>query len=282
MPASSGRARIALRRIHIRLALALFLPTFASAFRAPPGASAYPDAAPSVTVRGRVIDRESGQPVANAQVLFAEARKRAYTDRDGAFEVGGLPQGEHHFSVTQLGYLRVQQLLVVPARGTSFTVRLTRDPVMLQRISVQADRLEARRQRTALASRVFDEKEIGMYRRSSGVQLVSDRAGLRLLGCGDPGEAQAGCAWIRGAPDRVAVVVDEQLQRQGMDDLGLVPLNEIYRMEVYSGGEMIVVYTKQFMRTMLAHNRPLYPLSAYLQMQHGVGLQHGNGVGLQP
>jgi hypothetical protein len=280
MNARPHGARIALRRIQMGSLRTLAAASIAALLLAPAPLSASPAPAQAVIVRGRVIDRESGQPVANAQVMFAEARKRAYTDHEGAFEVGGLPPGEQHLSVTQLGYLRVQQVLVLSAGGASLTVSLTRDPVMLERIGVQVDRLEARRGHTPLASRVFDAKEIGAYRRSSGVQFVGDRTGLRFMGCGDPGEAVGGCAWVRGAPGRIAVVIDEQLQSHGMEDLSLVPLNEVYRIEVY-GGEMIVVYTKQFMRTLIAHNRPLHPLWAYRAMQRGIETQRSAGVGLQ-
>lgn len=273
-------ARIALRRNRITQVRTLSLAALAALLLSPSHLSAAPRDDAAVTVRGRVIDRESGQPVASAQVVFAEAGERAYTDREGGFEVGGLAPGEHHFSVTQLGYLRVQQVLVLSG-GASFTVKLTRDPVMLERISVQVDRLESRRLRSALASRVFDEKEIGMYRRSSAVQFVTERTGLRPVGCGDMGETEPGCAWVRGEPSRVAVVIDERLQNYGMEDLGVVPLNDIYRIEVYGGGEMVVVYTKQFMRTIIGRNLPLHPLSAYLQMQHGINLQRSGGVGLQ-
>ena len=231
------------------------------------------EAAATVTVRGRVIDRASGQPIAGARVEFPQAKERLYTDGDGYFAVRGLPEGEQPISIVHLGHLRVMQSVSLRPGEHSFVIRMTADEVALQAITVSVNRMESRRIHSPMMSRVWGDSALARFRQPSTRAFLAANAGLQPTRCGSADLGEGSCAWIRGEPARVTVILDEQLALGGLDDLiGIAP-QDLYRVEVYRGGGLVVAYTKQFVQT-LAHNRsPLHPFSAFDRQAEAMGLQ---------
>jgi len=56
------------------------------------------------TVQGRVLDRETGSPVAGASVTTSPATGAFVTDADGAFSAGEVLTGSYTISANRLGY----------------------------------------------------------------------------------------------------------------------------------------------------------------------------------
>jgi hypothetical protein len=222
------------------------------------------------TVRGRVVEAATGNPVAGAFVAIPELRKRAYTDRTGTFTLTDVPVGPQRLEVSEIGFRGVQQPLTVPA-GDTLTVRLEPDPVVLQGITAQVDRMEYRRVHSTMASSTFDEHRIAAFGHPNPVDFLRNAANLRIAPCNGNdlyggAFAQGECVRSRGSMERVQVVLDEHVERGGIDMLNAIPLQEIYRMEVYEGGALILVYTKQFMQGILRTHRELHPLNAFRRM----------------
>ena len=65
----------------------------------------------NAVVRGRVLDRSTGDPIARAIVLLEE-RVMALTAADGRFAIDALSLGSYEFTVRRLGFARVR----APAR----------------------------------------------------------------------------------------------------------------------------------------------------------------------
>src|SRR5436190_18892092 len=61
------------------------------------------------SVRGRVTDAKTGQPVSNATVLIEQTRFGARTDEDGRYRITGVPGGTYTVTARRLGYQRVAQ-----------------------------------------------------------------------------------------------------------------------------------------------------------------------------
>jgi len=57
-----------------------------------------------VTLRGRVIDAQTGEPIAKALVSIRNRRVEAVTDAGGRFVLTGVPPGEAEIVVTTVGY----------------------------------------------------------------------------------------------------------------------------------------------------------------------------------
>jgi hypothetical protein len=222
------------------------------------------------TVRGRVVEVATGSPVAGAYVAIPELRKRAYTDRTGTFTLTDVPAGAQRLEVRQIGFQASEQSLAVPS-ADSLTVRLTPDPVTLQGITAQVDRLEFRRVHATLASATFNAQQMATFGHPNPVDFLRNVANLRLAPCNGSdlyggAFARGECVRSRGGMERVQLVLDEHVERGGIDMLNAMPLQEIYRIEVYEGGALLFVYTKQFMQAMLRTHRELHPLNAFRRM----------------
>ncbi len=77
-----------------------------------------------VTVRGRVVDAESKQPVDQADVLVVGTDRRTTTDEHGRFVLEGVPAGTWTLSVQRLGFAPLRRELVV-AEGAEQSLELT-------------------------------------------------------------------------------------------------------------------------------------------------------------
>ncbi|MEA3403643.1 MAG: carboxypeptidase regulatory-like domain-containing protein [Armatimonadota bacterium] len=78
------------------------------------------DTAITGTVSGTVSDVETEEPVVNAFVQFtppdaAEPLVAGYTDNDGAFIIGGIPEGERQVTVEAGGYLPRSEVVKITA-----------------------------------------------------------------------------------------------------------------------------------------------------------------------
>ncbi|MCP4571627.1 MAG: DUF3520 domain-containing protein [bacterium] len=81
--------------------------TLAGAESAAP-AEAVPPPPPRATVRGRVVDADTGEPLANANVLLAGTNRGVATDEDGRFTFQGLdPADSVRLEIRYLGYDQV-------------------------------------------------------------------------------------------------------------------------------------------------------------------------------
>lgn len=101
------------------------------------------DPGASVTLRGRVIDAQTGEPIAKALVSVRNREAEAVTSADGRFVLGGVAPGEAEIAVTTVGY--------GPARRTVHAGPETED--LEVRLSQEALR---RREDVAVAASPFD------------------------------------------------------------------------------------------------------------------------------
>lgn len=81
---------------------------------------AWPQAIPHVRVKGRVTDKDSQQPLADATValLYAKDSSRAasgFTDKNGAFVLEGATPGAYQLLITYIGYQQQLKPVSIPA-----------------------------------------------------------------------------------------------------------------------------------------------------------------------
>jgi hypothetical protein len=248
-----------------------------------PAASVAQQTRPS-DVRGKVVDAATGDPVAGAMVTVTGARRRAYTDRTGTFTVAGVAAGGHLLRVAQLGYAAVELAVAVPS-ADSLTVRMTAEPLTLQGITAQVDRMEYRRIHSTMASRSYDQGQIATFGHPNPVDFLRTVGNLRIARCNDrdaSGGVAGECVTSRGVPERVQVVVDEHVERGGIAILNTMPLQDIYRIEVYEGGTIVLAYTKQFMQAMVRTQRALLPLNAFRRMTEAASPRSTPGLSPDP
>lgn len=101
----------------------------------------------SHALRGRVIERATSQPIAQATLILGESR-RAITNQQGEFEFRGLAPGGYSLMVEALGYSTVFTSLVVNQDVTG-EIRMDPAPITLDTLLVQLRRF-------TLTGRVID------------------------------------------------------------------------------------------------------------------------------
>jgi hypothetical protein len=97
-------------------------------------AAAAPHAAHAQTLQGRVLDRATQQPVADAEITLVDAQGEAAgtarSEADGSFQVAGTAAGEYRLAARKLGYQVMLSNVVQLAEGQALMVeaRLTPQP----------------------------------------------------------------------------------------------------------------------------------------------------------
>jgi Carboxypeptidase regulatory-like domain len=107
-----------------------------------PAAHAQTDNAPQGVITGRVID-ETGQPVANAQIIVSSPRGRANTssDLEGRFSTDNLPRSTYTISVSAPGYFDSSGLAAEHGErtyyqpGDTVTINLSKGGVITGRVT---------------------------------------------------------------------------------------------------------------------------------------------------
>ncbi len=89
-------------------------------------------------LRGRVVERESGDPIRSARVVLNELGQATLTDADGRFDFPALDPGAYHLEVEALGYLPSGRRRVEVEAGGHATasISLAANPLVLAEIVV--------------------------------------------------------------------------------------------------------------------------------------------------
>lgn len=69
------------------------------------------------TVKGRVLDKETGAALPGATVIVENTSIGAATDPDGKFTIHGVPSGAQRIKVSYLGYQSITVDVTVPEDG---------------------------------------------------------------------------------------------------------------------------------------------------------------------
>jgi len=156
---------------------------------------------PASTIRGRVLDRDTGTPLDGATVRLPGLGLGRITDLQGWFRFDDVPLGTHGLLVEALGYsTRTDSLTLSAGQLLDLTVTLSVDPIPMEGITVTArPRWLAstgffRRQENANAysGRQWGREEIearhavfiqDILTTAPGIQMKADRTGkVRLFG----------------------------------------------------------------------------------------------------
>jgi Carboxypeptidase regulatory-like domain len=114
-----------------------------------------PPPAPAIT--GRVIDGESGAPLAEAVVAVTDLDRVTLTDAEGRYTLDAIPPGPQHVVVRRLGYSSETFHALVPRQGTlEIHVALRPEPIQL-------DAIEMIEVRGRIPLRGFDSEEGPAY-----------------------------------------------------------------------------------------------------------------------
>jgi outer membrane cobalamin receptor len=93
-----------------------------------------------VTLRGRVTDAQTGEPMAKVKVIVIGSEHRAATDERGAFVIQGLTEGEVELYITTVGYGLVKKRVTLKAgEETNLPIALNQESApLLSTVTVTA------------------------------------------------------------------------------------------------------------------------------------------------
>ena len=219
-------------------ALALLAPSVSLALPLLPPVAAAATPAQEVTIRGTVIDAESGDAVAGAQVLVRSTRLRALTGAEGRFEIP-LPDGTARIDliVTALGYRTLERTVDLEATSRNpLEIALQRTPFELPGVTVTASRGNARSGEAPVSVSVIGRDELRRRDVTSLNEALPFAQGVTFNAGQMDIRGSSGIA--RGVGSRVLMLLDGHRVMTGVGsaiDFGLMPLLDVERIEIVKG-----------------------------------------------
>lgn len=210
------------------------------------------------TLQGVIVDEGSGDGLAGA-LLRIEGRNRAVlANRDGRFRVPDLEFGRYYVTVTQLGYDTLRTEIDYGPGTDAVRLALKVDPVVLERVTVMIDSFERERNSSGSSVRHFDQGVLALSPAFDALDFVLTRTSLTLTGCPNR-MAMNPCAYVRGRPYEVRVYLDDALMAGGLQVLSMFTPDELFSLDVHSGGRSIHAYTHWYVQT-VADGRRVPPV----------------------
>lgn len=192
---------------------------------------------------GTVTD-EAGRPLVGAFVALEGSDWGTLTGEAGRFV---LPV-DHPDRVTLTAELIGYEKLVWRGRieeGRELALTMTSRPILLEGLTVVADRLESRRRSTPVAVRWLGQEALATAAQENALEFVVARGGVTRVPC--RGMWGNECVLARGSVVEPSVWVDESPFPGGFEYLRTLQPHELYLVEIYAGGRHIRAYTNRYM-----------------------------------
>ena len=220
-------------------------------------------------------DAQTGLPLHGALVSIPELEVRTLTDENGRFVLFGIPRGEHHWVFRMLGYADWEQDLELD-NLEHIRVGLLVRPIVLENITVTADRLAQRRKAMAVSVRALTWDEINATVATNVAEVITRRSPVPFRTCPQNAPQSVGrdvtdspysaegvigsaaeemCVLWRGSLVRPTIYLDNQTFPTPIDVLTTFAPEEIHTIEFYDFGVNVRVYTVAFIQS----GKPLLP-----------------------
>ena len=222
------------------------------------------------TLLGKVVHAETGEPIQGAFVSLDWDDTGYLTHDDGSFALPVWPRGEYRVTVELLGYADLE----VPVLGPDtepFVLRLSPDPILLEELIVQVNRLERRRKRVPYSVAFADQNELRSAPIGDVVDWIEGRYGIPTTFCGSDGLGAArqasffadqsqDCVLRRGRWVRPTVYLDEMPMIGGLEQLRTFSPQDLHSIEIFDRGTHIRAYTPRFMELVAEGRRFIAPV----------------------
>ena len=186
-------------------------------------------------LRGRVVERGSGHPVASAEVAVSGRSESAITSSDGAW-ILSLPAGSYTLRVRGIGYAPTTSGVSLAGGDTvEVAIRLAASALPLDEIVVTASRREQRLADVTVPTEIITRETIEATGASNLAAALTEQTGIQF----DGGHPSGAGVMLQGlSNERVLVLVDGQPlygRISGTLDLARLPTSMVERVEVVKG-----------------------------------------------
>jgi hypothetical protein len=214
---------------------------------------------PRILVTGTVVDSVTGYPVYGVAIATSTTADHTASDSTGAFTLS-VPAGTVLVTFTGRGFQRVGQIVTATADVELGRVPLLPDAVALEPIEATVSQLDQRLSGYIGGTQVFGPSVLQHSGDSHLLDFVRRRTGAHPIGCLTLDPASGGdCLRVRGMPVRPSLFINE-VQLATSELLRLYRLEDVARVEVFGGGAMIRVYTRDYLEMMARTKRAPDPL----------------------
>lgn len=218
-------------------------------------------------LQGLVVDEATRRPLP-ATLLRLEPRAAALTDSTGVFSFRELPPGGGLLLVEQFGY----EALYVPIpedRSRILEIALRPMPVGVDGITVEAVRenvaamtrqIRNRRNAAAVGVLAYDQEALVGARSRDMWNFFESETPVIFVPCPRRSTSEDCVLGRGGRPAGMSVCIDEMPAPGGLLQLGSYRPDELYLVEVYSRGSLVLAYTREYMERLAQRQRTLTPM----------------------
>jgi hypothetical protein len=235
-----------------------------AALAAPAGAQ---QAAGGVTLTGVVVDATNGQPLRAARVRLPNARVDVFTNEEGRFYVQNVTPGTYGVVVSLLGYRQVAEIWNVGPAEPEPQVALRPNPILLRALTVTTGRLERRVRASGASAMAFNRDFLVASTYRDAAIFVREAAHIQPVPCATfatDASTDVNCIRVRGVPSAPCVLINDTPSSFG--ELAMYRPRELYRVEVYRGGQAILAYTTTFAEDLALRGWNPPPIEAQVEM----------------
>ncbi|MCF8275127.1 MAG: TonB-dependent receptor [Flavobacteriales bacterium] len=194
------------------------------------------------TVKGTVKDKDSGETIIGASVVWeADKGRGAATDFDGNFSLT-LPEGAQKVIITSIGY-DSQTIAVTVKKGETSTVNVSMGVGSIQKemVIVSAGKFEQKREDLTVSVSVIEPELLESRGSTSAEDALEQTPGLTIVDS-EP-QMRGGSGYSFGAGARVMMLVDDlpiMTGDAGRASFGFVPIENLEQIEVIKGASSVL------------------------------------------
>jgi outer membrane receptor for ferrienterochelin and colicins len=183
-----------------------------------------------------VLDRDSGEPIAAAEIGIVGRSGGTTSDADGRWFLSAVPAGKHVVRVRRIGYTPAAVEVSLASRdNVEVEVRLTPTALPLGELVVTAARREQRLADVTVPTEIVTRESIEATGASNLAAALTEQTGIQF----DGGHPSGAGVMLQGlSNERVLVLVDGQPlygRISGTLDLVRVPTAIVDRVEIVKG-----------------------------------------------
>lgn len=188
-------------------------------------------------IEGRVVDRETGDPLIGANVTIEGTVLGAASDRNGAYRISQVPPGTYTVRASMIGFqtVAVNEVQVNVQEKAAVDFELTARALPLDEIVVTATRTEKLLKDVPISTEVISREDIEESGAEDISEILEEKAGIRV-------RKSEGHGWgvqLQGLDaEYVLILVDgeEVIGRTaGLVDLRQIPIESIDHIEIVKG-----------------------------------------------
>lgn len=231
------------------------------------------------SVTGHIIDKKTGEHIPFVTIVVNDGQFYTHSDETGHFILNNLPNGEHHFKASLVGYQEeILPLRISKADTYVLHFSLNPDEQMLEEVVVTGNRYATKKRETGNIVNLVTPKKFETTASVTPAEILNFQPGLRVeYDCGNCGVPQLRINGLSGQYSQVLLDSRAIFSSLGMVyGLEQLPASMIERVEVVRGGGSALFGSNAIGGTVNIITKE--PTSSMLQLSNQTGLIGGKSL----